>query len=111
MIWMFGGKKKSRLCLPLPQDRKDRKKKTSMRKIYSFSVWRELCGDGVSRVDSTSPPAWHEPGMAVIPLMRDKGTFPCTHLHGYCRAAFLSQPQHTGKCFVRQKGNQETVLQ
>lgn len=110
MIWMFGGKK-NHDCAFLFLRTGRTEKKNSMRKIYSFSVWRELCGDGVSRVDSTSPPAWHEPGMAVIPLMRDKGTFPCTHLHGYCRAAFLSQPQHTGKCFVRQKGNQETVLQ
>lgn len=111
MIWMFGGKKNHDCAFLFLRTGRTEKKKNSMRKIYSFSVWRELCGDGVSRVDSTSPPAWHEPGMAVIPLMRDKGTFPCTHLHGYCRAAFLSQPQHTGKCFVRQKGNQETVLQ
>lgn len=36
MIWMFGGEKKSGLCLPLPQDSEDRKK--SVRKMDSFSV-------------------------------------------------------------------------
>lgn len=68
---------------------------------------RELCGVGVSRVYLTSSPAWHDPGRAVIALVSDTGAFHHTHLHGicgYCRAALLSQPQHTGKCFERQKG-------
>lgn len=112
MMWMFGGEKKIQDCA-FPILRRARTGKIQQGKCSHFlsvllaKCLRELCGDGVSRVFLTSSSAWHDPGMAVIALMSDTGTFHCTHLHGirgYCRAALLSQPQHTGKCSERQKG-------